>query len=314
MPPMTDLESAREANATRAAIAAAEGRPAPAPLPLPHPGGLIAWTYCPTDPCPLPPPSARRSRLGAYGMVDLFGWPVGLLPMEAIAADLLGEGITFARGIGYTHGRERLDAEGVARRVTDLLDATAESLPDPRLAEFRAWEADLRRVATAARDEALFDVENGLDVPLLEWAMFLDTSGPSRASLKVARERATAADHAEDTPEVVRERAAIRQGLRATANEIRTSAAARRSLIASLRPHLTAAPAAPHEDTLVASEFLARYDGEAAVRRSSLVREYGEAGAPGNLSPSDLRALATDRWGQPVRRRGHFTYRPGANA
>ena len=283
-------------------------------IPSPIPGALSAWADAPTAaPSPLPPLDARRARRGAYGMTDLGGWPVGLLPAEEIAADLAAAGLAFERGVGYSLDGEHLATDEAARAVADVLDAAAALLPDPRLAALRAmladYEADfLDLIALADYEEADGTLPGDGRLPAAEWVRMTDWTAPTREALRLALRSASPADRAEDTPAVAAERVALRQALTATAREIRTSAAARRAALDLVRPHLTRARRAA--DPSAAEAFFARFDAEPAVRRSSLVAAYSEAGAPGDLSPVALRAAAEARWGAPTKRRGHFTYRP----
>lgn len=304
-----DLPGPEDVEAARAALAALDGLPAPEPLPEPAPGSLTAWAADPDAlPCPLPPLSARRSRV-VDGYAERTGWPTGRLPAEALAADLAARGYAFARGTGYTRHGERVEVSEVGRAVADVLREAADALPLPPGVELLAARDRLADESRAARLAAVDtpdeEIPGGLSV--VDYAVALDTSGPMRGLVHRLLAALTPEERAADA----RPRRAIADALHCTADDLAASAPARRAVVDLVRPHLPA-PSAEDlgEDADAATAFLATFDGEDTLRRSTLSALYVEAGSPGDLPPAALRALAAERWGEPRKTRGHFLYRP----
>ncbi len=303
------LSADTDPSAARAMLAALDGEPAPEPVPEPAPGSLSAWAADPdARPSPLPPLSARRSRI-VDGYPERTGWPVGLLPGEALAADLEARGYTYARGTGYAHHGQRVEVDEVGRAVADVLRQAAAGLPMPPGVEFLAARDRLTEESRAARLAAVEtpeeEIPGGLGV--VDYAVALDTSRPMRAAVRRRMARLSPEERAVDP----RPRRATADALECTAEDLMTSTRARAAVVSLIRPHLPA-PAAEDlgEDTEAASAWLASFDEEDVLRRSTLSVLYAEAGRPGDLPPAALRALAAERWGEPRKARGHFIYRP----
>lgn len=111
---------------------------------------------------------------------------------------------------------------------------------------------------------------------------------------------------------MIDDRATVRQqadALRLTAADV-MAAPGRRRNVASLLALELPAPVSEATDRAAALRWLAALDHLAEIRRPELARRYAEAGAPGHLPASDLRALAAERWGRPVKSSGNWTYRP----
>jgi hypothetical protein len=71
----------------------------------------------------LPSLSARR-RPGS--------WPVGLLPVDQLAADLATFGYRYKRGVGFSSGSVRTDGYDVASTAALLLNMAADSFPSAK--------------------------------------------------------------------------------------------------------------------------------------------------------------------------------------
>jgi hypothetical protein len=247
-------------------------------------------------------------------------WPVGLLPASAIAADLaLGAGrdpgnpddptgpVAYRRGVGYLVGTTKVSADYVARRVAFILEEVARRLP-------RTTSVELAGALDVVASERPADIANRRvpegDASPEAWAATAEIAvvgirfWSRRLEAQIAaHDPATDVDYDEH-----------RRALRITAREIRASAAARKQLLTSVLPHLPAAasPTQPDSDTTAALAFLATLDAEPKVSRASVVSSYRAHGRPGDLADADLRAAATERWGEPRKLRGEFVYRPSA--
>lgn len=276
------------------------------PIPLPHPGGLVAWAHDPiATPNPLPPIEGRRTRS--------LGWPVGLLPVRHLAADLSARGLTYRQAVGFAINGDKVHPLRAAHLLADVLEDAAEVLPDPLLATLRVdteptveERVDARLLALDAQSAGL--IPDGVTPG--EYERWLLPRGYAPHTLAALRDAATPAHVAEDTLETVAERRQIRFALRHTATDLRTSRAAQRSAMALIAAYLP--DGNPALDAGAATDFLAHYDSEPTVRRSALVAAYEAAGAPGSLTRAGLLHLATERWRRPVKSSGHFTYRPSS--
>lgn len=150
--------------------------------------------------------------------------------------------------------------------------------------------------------------EAGEEIDSENWTRLADWTAPGRTVTRDMIRNATAAERAEDTEERRSERQAIRRALTNTARDIRASAAAARRAVDLVRPYLP--DGRPERDAAALEAFLAAFDDEPAVRRATITRLYSEAGAPGDLDAHEFRAALSERWGRPVKRRGHVTYKP----
>ncbi|MFD1504435.1 hypothetical protein FE374_05135 [Georgenia yuyongxinii] len=202
------------------------------------------------------------------------GWLVRDLPAEEIAAELGADyGVTYRNGSGYTRRGERVTADAVALDVAEMLRRLADDT-DPAVVDYRL---------TVLTDE-ITDAEPA-DIPAL------------------VRER-DRLDRLANLPDAEE----IAKALRETAADLRGSGRARASLMGNVRNYLpSGAPARTDAD---AAAWLARFDLDAWLRRSDLTTHYRDAGSPGDVPETVLRALAAARWGSPVKVRGHFGYRP----
>ncbi|SEJ45242.1 hypothetical protein [Demequina mangrovi] len=103
--------------------------------------------------------------------------------------------------------------------------------------------------------------------------------------------------------------AAHADALAHTARDLRTSRGAQTAALALVRPYLP--DGRPVVDADAVGAFLAAYDDAEAIARPDLGRAYADAGTPGALADlPTLYALAAERWGAPVKRRGTITFRP----
>lgn len=261
---------------------------------------LLDWTADPlAAPSPLPSLSARR-RSGA--------WPVGLLPIRELAADLARRGLRYRRGSGFTILDESVDEYEAARMASVTLQIAAEQLaPAPPRSqvlldhqERLGDELDrIQRDAHAAEDdyetaEVLADALGTGPVGILN-GIRSALAAPDVLTLDNEQSGVPPADHAD--------------ALARTARDIKASAAARSALLTALRAVLPA-PTAPTRNETAAEAFLAAHDGAPFLRRPDLARLYAEAGSPGGLTPSELRSLAAARWGEPRPYQGHYRYTP----
>jgi hypothetical protein len=265
---------------------------------------LLDYAYDPrSSASPLPPQSARRTRR-EHGFESLRGWPVDLLPAPALAVDLARRGVAFRRGTGYTVDGAYAEPDQVARLAADVVSDAAACLGGDSAALWRAHAADLEEAAESAY-LASIDAHSGPD-GLLADAVDSATVIAGGALLASVVRLLDEADVDSIDTRVRREKWALRY----TADDLRTSIAARARLLGAIRPHLPEPSGEAEQNPALALAFLASFDDRPAVRRSELAALYAEAGSPGDLTPADLRELATARWSRPVKLRGHYTYRP----
>lgn len=271
-------------------------------LPAAAPGGLIAWAIAPDlDANPLPSLDERRESRGAS-----LGWPIGRLPAAPLVADLAARGLTFRRGLGYAVHGDPIEPQQAARLLADVLDDAASALPERPLAHvgealalLAEEEYEIRcRVADKHADRTAFDAALAREDWTRPLREALDAFGDSRRPLP-----SWDADR-----EAARTLNSMRHALTHTARDLHVSRGARTAALDLVRPHLPDGRPEVDEDAVAA--FLAAYDRAEAVRRSDLGRAYVDAGAPGGLDMLPLYALASERWGAPVKRRGHITFRP----
>lgn len=274
---------------------------------------LFKFAESPTStPNPLPALDARKVRQ-VDGFPSAGAWPVALLPGREIAADLARLGVTFRRGAGYAVDGRRVSPEEVGDLVVLVLDLAADELPLGRreTAALRLRLASEQLAIAESRTLDLLDRAAADGVPGLEMAsrdVYIMSTFTLRGMVADAkRDLATLPDDPEPSWRP------WASALRATAAELRASSAARRLVLSRVLPYLPA-PAPGVLDTAPVDAFLAALDGRDVVRRSELPGLYEAARCPGGLSPADLRAAAADRWGDPVRRRGIFVYRPASAA
>lgn len=237
-------------------------------------------------------------------------WPVGLLPVEQLAEDLAAFGYRYKRGLGFTANGIAADPYDVASTAALILNMAADSFPSVApLGEqwFTAadeLDAHADRLHAETHD-ALGDYElaEAVYTPLASASTHLArryrelTESPEGARL--AREHDAYGDSFEDHADA----------LRSTARDLKASPAAQNTFLKALRAALPA-PEETTTDEAAAVDFLAALDAVTALKRSDLPRLYAEAGSPGNLPASELRALANARWGAAKPLRGIYTYRP----
>ncbi len=250
---------------------------------------------------PLPAQSDRFSRR-SHGSTHPGAWPSDLLPAEPIALDLADRGVTYQRGVGYAVNGSYREADQIALLAVDLLVDVAERLPLERSAAFNSTAADIE-AEIARRVDDLIDSEDAdgpLFGPLYDGAIAFGGE-----FLRQGLDDALASGWVEAADERARNE---RSALRLTAKELRTSVAARGRLLARIRPHLPSMrPVIDHDAALA---FLATLDAERTLRRSAVPILYADAGSPGNLDASQIRHLATERWGEPRQSKGHPSYHP----
>ncbi|MFJ6155767.1 hypothetical protein ACIQF8_20285 [Pseudarthrobacter sp. NPDC092184] len=251
--------------------------------------------------CPLPPLAARR-RTGA--------WPVGLLPIDRLAEDLTRRGLEYRRGSGFSIAGEPIDDYEAARLTAVTLQIAAESLhlPRPRSAILFEHAAPLDAETDRLQAEAHRETDDYEAAELL----FRVTSTGARAlisSIRTALEApdALVEDREANTGDTWKEHA---QALARTARDVKASPTVQGRMLQLLRRSIPAPADRTEDDRPSAEDFLASLDGQATLRRSALVALYADAGYPGGLSPDELRALASTRWGAPRKLQGIYTYRP----
>lgn len=253
-------------------------------------------------PTPLPPQRTRKE-LKRAGVEARGAWPVDLLPASAIALDLARYGVTYRRGEGYAIGRHRAEADEIARVAVDVLSDAAEFIAEGTADRFARQLAEVEKSIDAAHCQALDDATASEETLSSRVRAATIPAGAALAPgiYELMHDPAVAEADARALGE--------KWGLRHTADELRASHAARRRLLDAIRPHL---PASTTASTFAQqlSRFLSAFDDQDSVRRSALALHYSEAGSPGGVTPSDLRAAAAARWGDPVKLRGHYVYRP----
>ncbi|MDN4479905.1 hypothetical protein [Demequina muriae] len=272
---------------TRPAMADARERLGLDPLPTGPEDGLLAALHA--DPvAALPEPSTAR-RDGAL--------PVALLPVGHLTADARARGLSGGAGRAYAIDGRAVSAASAASLLADVLDDAAAIL---RAEEetVEALNGERRMIAGYFFDVAEPDEDVRETMRQIHEAVGW-TTGAERALRSPGSARLI-----EDRADTI---ARLARALDATALSLRTSAAARRTLLPLVRDHL-APDAAPSPDE--AAAFLARFDGEATVRRSTVWDAYETEGSPGALDRPALYALADDRWGRSVKSSGYPLWRP----
>ncbi|WP_062465809.1 hypothetical protein [Demequina maris] len=311
-------------------------------LPIAAPGGLVAWCLdADLDASPLPPLADRiQRRTGPRP------WRVGHMPAEPLAADLAARGLTYRHGLGSAVHGEPVEPSQAARLLADVLDDAAAALG--ALSKTRAALSDqAAEIALVAEYEIEIAESSGESLPtswldtaraagredlaaagtsasLRDWLALLDWATPLERALAAAL-RARGDDLPLDPARDARlaEAGLVPDGppttrgdrldwhadaLRATALDLRASRAAQGAALALVRPYLPDGRPVVDEDAVAA--FLATFDDAEAIARPDLGRAYVDAGAPGGLDVLPLYALAAERWGAPVKRRGTITFRP----
>jgi hypothetical protein len=224
------------------------------------------------------------------------------LPAEPIALDLADRGVTYQRGVGYALHGEYREPDQIALLAVDLLADVADRLPLDRSSSFNATASNIESEIARRVDEVI-DSEDADDPTF--GALYDGAIVFGGEYLRLLLDDAIASGDIETADERAR---AERSALQLTSKELRTSVAARGRLIARVRPYLPTARRLG--DYAVAATFLASFDEEPTLRRSTVPVLYGEAGSPGGLDASAIRHLATERWGEARQLKGHPTYRP----
>lgn len=256
------------------------------------------------------PPLAQRFKVLEYGLTTNGGWPVGLLPLDALSADLARRGLRYRRSVGFTIDGESVDGHRIASLAAAVLREAAEALPPPRRVQIESATRELRATISQARAELLarFDAAPTLleqNPDLLRTEMEKATALPRRLLAELRQETIDSAEALAAEPDWRAYAAALRH----TAADVLTSQRAARILGAALRSYVPAPEQDPEEEA-AALAFLASLDARPSLRRSELGALYAEAGSPGALALSALRTLAAERWGAPVKSHGHYLYRP----
>ena len=261
-------------------------------------------------------PEATPNPLPHLGSARRSGsWPVGLLPIRELAEDLARFGYRYKRGSGFTalgvSAPHSVDPYDVASMAALILHMAADALTYTKpLGDVWADAAD-EHDAYTDRLQAETHAVLGDDYELAE-AVYTPLASASALlarhyrELLESAEGATAERHAASIGDRYNEHA---DQLRRTARDLKASPTAQTTLLTALRAVLPA-PEAPTVDESAAVDFLASLDGLAALKRSDLPRLYAEAGTPGDLTSTELRALADARWGEPRKFQGHYLYRP----
>lgn len=247
---------------------------------------FVAWATSGLKPDPLicPLPSLSQLRGGA--------WPV-LALAEPLAATLRSQGMTYSRKSGFAQYDAPLTDFEVTRQAALQLRIAADYLRDDDPvemleAEIETDEAIAERLAgTTAGELAARQAERFRD--LLNDREYINRSNYAA----VHANRWTA--HSE--------------ALKASADRLTASENGQRALLRALR-QLLSAPSSERVSEAMASGWIATFDQEDRLGRPDLTRRYREAGAPGNVRDSRLRELARERWGDPVKIRGSYFYRP----
>lgn len=261
---------------------------------------LFSWIAAPTTATnPLPSLSEAGRR----------GWPV-LALAELLAGTLAARGLAYSRATGFVQYGAPLTTYGAAREAALWLRIAADDLAPPRppsgdLAEQHAMLTEASDAAQRRAHEMTDDYEEAEAM-----APTLDPSAAISAPVLYARLQDRRALAAIDADADARRRhwSEHAAALRLTARAITASPTVQARLLQALRQLL---PVPPRVDPgAAAGAWLARLDAEEAAPRPALGRAYRDDGAPGGLRPRELYALATDRWGAPIKRSGVYTYRP----
>jgi hypothetical protein len=249
----------------------------------------------------LPSLSARR-RSGS--------WPVGLLPMELLAADVAAFGYRYKRGSGFSSGAVRVEGYDVASTAALILNMTADSFPSAKPLGEVWFDAADELVSHA--DRLHVETHDAIDDYELAEAVYTPQAHSSthlaayyRAFTESAEGAALAREH--DAYGARFEEYA--DAVRSTARDLKASPSAQTTFLKALRSALPA-PEEPTADEHAALAFLASLDALPTLSRSALPALYAEAGSPGGLTASDLRDLANDRWGIARPSNGTYIYRP----
>lgn len=238
-------------------------------------------------------------------------WPVGLLPMAHLADELARFGYRYKRGSGFTANGSSADPYDVASTAALILNVAADYLTYTKplgdvwaeTADELENYADRVQMETHATLDDDYELAEAVQAPLTFMA---SSAARHLRGLLESPEGAAAERAAASIGDRFNEHA---DALRRTARDLKASPSAQTTFLKALRPVLPA-PEAPTVDEADASDFLASLDDVAALKRSDLPRVYTEAGSPGDLPCSELRALAEARWGAPRPLRGIYTYRP----
>lgn len=238
-------------------------------------------------------------------------WPVGLLPLEQLAADVAAFGYRYKKGQGFTCNGLAVDPYDVASTAALVLNMAADALtPTERPAD--AWaasaavlEADADRVQMETHDALADDYELAEAVA----APLTHLSGALARHYRHLLESPEGLAHEREAARLGDRYAEHAEALRRSARDVKASPAAQRPLLAALRS-LLPAPEETTVDEAAALDFLASLDALELLKRSELLTRYYDADRPGNLPDGELRALASARWGAPKPLRGIYVFRP----